>query len=455
MITKIVLILVAVLAIVALLYICDLLIRALAKPKLRRSMHFRDTQGRITTYRGVNVSNYSKNSPDFLPWHTKEDYQRLNKWGINLVRFQVFWEAIEPKVGIYNTDYLSKVVEHIKILEELEIDVIVDVHQDLYSRKFTGNGFPEWAVKDGGNKFKPQKEWSLDYLQPAVQESFKNFWKSPTLQDRYIKMLHTLYEYVGYFSNVIGIDVMNEPFPNLPFIKTFEKKTLSNFYQKIYASFSSVSGKISLFYESWIATSSGIPSFLNIRSNGKSLHYIPHYYPPFCHTKGRYRKIDKWLMRMTMRMRAAEAEKFRSPLIFGEYGIENKVKNHLQFVTDFMDECRRYQASCIWWTYDMDRYDRQSLLDDNKNEKEVVRALMDIYPQKIAGTDPQYHVDGNTFNLMYRRTSILGPTIIFVPEHLSISVWSNMTYHQDGNRLFFLGNSEEFQKVCITVKNAT
>jgi hypothetical protein len=98
-------------------------------------------------------------------------------------------------------------------------------------------------------------------------------------------------------------------------------------------------------------------------------------------------------MRMTMRMRAAEAEKFRSPLIFGEYGIGNRVNNHLQFVTDFLDECRRYQASCIWWTYDIDKYSEQALLDDNKNEKEVVRALMDIYPQKIAGTDSQYYMD--------------------------------------------------------------
>lgn len=455
MITKIALIVIAIIALTILLHICDFIIRVLAKPKSRRSMHFRDSRGRITTYRGVNISNYSKNAPDFLPWHTKEDYRRLNRWGFNLVRFQVFWEAIEPKVGIYDIDYLNKVVEHIKILGELEIDVIIDIHQDIYSRKFTGNGFPGWAVKDGGKSFKPQKEWSLDYLQPAVQESFKNFWKSNILKDKYIRMLHTLYEHVEHLNNVIGIDIMNEPFPNLPFIKTFEKKTLSNFYNKIYLSFFSMSKKISFFYEPWMATSSGIPSFLGIRSNGGFLHYIPHYYPPFCHTKGKYRKIDKWLMKQAMRMRAAEAEKFRSPLIFGEYGIENKVKNHLQFVIDFLDECRKYQASCIWWTYDMDRYSGQALVDDSKNEKEVVKALMDVYPQKIAGVDPQYYVEGSTFNLMYRKTDIQGPTIIFVPEHLSFLVWSNMIYSQTGNRLFFLCSDEEFQKVCITVKGVT
>jgi hypothetical protein len=29
-----------------------------------------------------------------------------------------------------------------------------------------------------------------------------------------------------------------------------------------------------------------------------------------------------------------------------------------------------------------------------------------------------------------------------------------MTYQQTGNRLFFLGNDEEFNKICITVKGA-
>ena len=97
--------------------------------------HLLDEDGRIVLYHGVNVSNYSKYAPDFLPWHTREDFAQLQDWGFNLARYLVFWEAIEPEDGCFDEAYLAATLERIGWLGELGIDALVDLHQDLYARR--------------------------------------------------------------------------------------------------------------------------------------------------------------------------------------------------------------------------------------------------------------------------------------------------------------------------------
>jgi hypothetical protein len=57
---------------------------------------FHDDVGRIQIYHGVNICNYSKWSKDRLPWHTIKEYKLLKESGFNLVRFLIYWDAIEP-----------------------------------------------------------------------------------------------------------------------------------------------------------------------------------------------------------------------------------------------------------------------------------------------------------------------------------------------------------------------
>src|ERR1019366_9991020 len=62
----------------------------------------RDRENRIVFYHGVNISNAAKSAPGFLSWQTKDDYARLRRWGFNCVRYLVFWEAVEPREGVYD-----------------------------------------------------------------------------------------------------------------------------------------------------------------------------------------------------------------------------------------------------------------------------------------------------------------------------------------------------------------
>jgi len=401
-------------------------------PKKGRTKYFRDKDERILFFHGVNICNSSKWATDRLPWHKKEDYQKLKDHGFNLVRFLVFWEAIEPEPSKYDLEYIKKVREHISILNDLGISVLLDVHQDLYNKKFSGNGFPDWTLPKEETPFKHQEPWYKNYTQKAVQNSYKHFWNDSPLKMRYTNMLIYLQEQFENTPNVIGIDVMNEPFPTLPRLFNFEKKVLAEFYQYIVErSRASNCSKIPFFFEPGVWCSTGIPTQFNEGIFTPWRNFIPHYYPPLCHNKGVNGPISKWLMKVGIRAKAREAQNMGSPYILGEFGLGVGVKNRLDGIKDFLNLANKYNMSWMWWSFDKEEHSTQGMLDATGNPNEVMKALTQAYPQKVAGFDPVFRNEGNTFYLEYTSDKISDfPTEVYVPGTV-VEIKSNTTVVQE------------------------
>lgn len=399
--------------------------RFLGLPNSKKEVYFKDYYNRIKIYRGVNVCNYSKAALDLLPWHTEQDYARLKDWGFNLVRFLVFWEAIEPEKDKYNFDYLNKVKKHIKTLEKLGIDVIIDIHQDLYSRKFTGDGFPNWTLPEEKHTFKTQTPWWKNYFTPAVLDCYKHFWKNKDLKNKYVELVEVVSEIFIDCRNVIGIDVFNEPFPNFPFIWRFEKKYLNKFYTQIKQA---VICK-PLFFESWILTSAGTPTKLNPKLFSARHFHIPHYYPPFCNGEGDYNKFNRLLTRISLKAKAIEAKRLNCPVIIGETGISPSVKNYTDFIEDLIELSNKYKINWLWYCYDKETHSSHGLLDVDGKEREFVSNLVTIYPQRIAGANPEYYIKDNVFYFKCDYdVSVTGTTNIFVPDKFNYEVKTDLDY---------------------------
>ena len=414
--------------------------RLLGLPNFKKPTFFKDSFNRITIYRGVNICNYSKTSPDFLPWHEESDYVRLKLWGFNLVRFLVFWQAVEPEKSKYDFEYIEKVKKHISILRSLNIDVIIDLHQDLYSHKFTGNGFPDWALPPKEYPFKNQSKWWLNYFQPYVRECYKYFWSNEKLKSKYLDFVGIIQENFCSLPNVIGIDVINEPFPVLPFFWRFEKHILNKFYDSLlmlnsyYLKFFLQKPK-PWFFESDILTSTGLPTLLK-KSLFKTAKYIPHYYPPFCHSEGNYNKFNRLLAKISLRSKALEANRFGVPSLIGEFGICPKVKNSKQFITDFVNSSEKYFINWLWYCYDKGQYSEQGILDENGAAKDFLFDLIRVYPQKISGKNPVFYTEDNTFVLEFvNDTTIKKPTEIFLDIKYNYNIITDGKYEIDKNIL--------------------
>lgn len=175
-----------------------------------------DSQGRVLILRGVNLAESCK-YPPFLPWQTREDVLALKDVGLNCVRYLIVWEAVEPQPGQYDEAYLDQVAERLGWCREAGLKVILDMHQDLYSRKYGGDGAPEWACLDDGIPFEPGSgTWFMSYFSPAVTRVFENFWTNQPgpggvgVQERFIAMWQHVANRFGDDTNIIGYDILNE-----------------------------------------------------------------------------------------------------------------------------------------------------------------------------------------------------------------------------------------------------
>lgn len=433
--------------------------RAFAPVDMNHNMYIHDTEGRIVIYHGVNVSNFAKHSGPpsgyfdrgkaDVSWHTKEDFARMNEWGFNLVRYMVFWEAIEPERGQFDEDYLARTVERLQWLRELGIDAIVDIHQDLYAQKFAGNGFPGWAIRDSGHEFERQHPWDKNYLQPAVFHSYNNFWRNDTLKTRYLAMLHKVFSCVDTLPNVAGIDVMNEPFPDLSM--QFERETLSSLYHDIRKMVETAGFRTRMYFEPVIYTSAGIPSSLTFEPDTHCVYY-PHYYDPLCDKGKPYRKRNHRRMELAVAIKVNEAQKFGVPVLYGEFGVDPKVGNYLTYIEDLLNECDRYGVGWTYYSYDKIAHCGFGIIDNERNEMPNMDKLVRVYPQRIAGRNPRFGIKQKRFTLTYENSGITAPTLVFIPDRLNgVAVSANGKPVEHSGRIFeYRNDSAPKQEIVVT-----
>jgi endoglycosylceramidase len=78
---------------------------------------------------------------------SKEDFENLSEWGINVLRLGVEWPGIEPQQGVWNETVLDILQGIVVNASAYGIDILVDMHQDCLAQLLCGEGIPSWAVR--------------------------------------------------------------------------------------------------------------------------------------------------------------------------------------------------------------------------------------------------------------------------------------------------------------------
>ena len=200
---------------------------------------FRDSLGREVLLRGYNVTSRTLVTRGGLtPFTDLEQARTLTdrlrqRTGANVARFLISWEGTHPEVDRIDTDYLRTITEQIQVLTDRGIYVVLDYHQDNFSRHLVphghGDGAPAWVTP--GLPRRPCGPPCVDSAQhylvnPSVRMAFRNFWDNaefPTaagprrLQDEFLWQLARVLAYLRdvlpapAFELVLGVEPMNEP----------------------------------------------------------------------------------------------------------------------------------------------------------------------------------------------------------------------------------------------------
>jgi endoglycosylceramidase len=205
---------------------------SVAAPDVVGPLHFRgrdlvDATGRVVQIHGVN--SVAKSEPFVTPTTDgglgPADLAAFDRDGINGVRLGVWPAALMPAPGVVDEDYLARVRTTVDALAAHGVWVLLDLHQDVFT------GMPSWAttpaaaalddtVPDGLGSI----GWAAAYASPRSLRQWDDWWANAEVApgtgvvDAYAAGVAVLAARMADVPEVIGVELLNEPFPGTPVV---------------------------------------------------------------------------------------------------------------------------------------------------------------------------------------------------------------------------------------------
>ncbi len=204
--------------------------------------YLRDRYGRVVMLHGVNA--VEKRAPYELypdpgkPWDfSSADAAAIAHLGFDVVRLGILWQGLEPGRGGPNQPaictpgrpgdphlfdravadaYLAEVARTVDLLGRYHIFTILDMHQDVYSQAFRGEGAPAWAVCTNNQPILTATgRWSRNYRDATLKVATDHFWDNDVvgdLQGQFDMVWGVVARYFRHNRWVLGFDPYNEPY---------------------------------------------------------------------------------------------------------------------------------------------------------------------------------------------------------------------------------------------------
>lgn len=232
---------------------------------------FVDEFGRVMLLHGVN--NVDKDPPYVIPGDgltvTEADADLLAGYGFNTVRLGVEFEALMPRRGVIDDAYLGRLVGVTEMLTERGLHVLLDNHQDSLGKPWGGNGFPAWAIESRPAEGEPNPGFPMNYVMPSMLRGWDEVWNNNNgVLDHLGTALAALADRLDGTPGVLGIEVLNEPWPGTPFLTCFPNgcpdfdRKYQAAMQKVTDHIRAVSPTMPVFWEPNVTWNETMPSYL-------------------------------------------------------------------------------------------------------------------------------------------------------------------------------------------------
>ncbi|ORV45789.1 endoglycoceramidase [Mycolicibacter engbaekii] len=401
--------------------------------------------GQVVMLRGLNqvykIPPYEPSAAGF----DEDDAAFLAANGFNVVRLGVIWAGVQPEPGVIDYDYLASIENTVEILGRHNILVVLDMHQDLYSEAFGGEGAPDWAVLTGGLPHIGVGFPGTYPVSPAQNYAWDAFWgndKAPDgigLQNHYGLMWQAVADYFKGNENVAGYEIMNEPWAGSQALGSilgnpyFDTQQLVPFYDQITAAIRSVDPNKTVFFEpNTLFGSLPVPTHMGPVQDENSVFSFHHYCLTTSLIPGLSIGCD-WNADIVFGYATDYMEENNVPGWLSEFG----ATNNLGAIDASLHSSNQYLSGWAAWAYtgkDITSaspedqalvYDpSQPPVGDNVNWGKL-DLLAQPYPQMISGTPTALSFDNGEFSFSYTTDRVDGSgtfgagseTVIAVPPN--------------------------------------
>ncbi len=394
---------------------------AVAAPLRADGNYFKDSAGRVVLLRGVNATGDAKVPP--FKKISASQLDPLQGWGINTVRLLFNWEAFEPGRCGYDNTYLDYYEQVVNWAEARNLYVIVDFHQDAYSRFSLGGcgeGFPSWAVVSSISLKTPKNDSSCSGWGASMifDTSHHDTWHGfhtdiEGAKTRYVDMTRTVAERMSKHANVVGYELINEPWGT--------DTELHDFYQAVGTAIRERDPNRILFVPPHALVSAGSSDNNIPKVTFSNIVYSPHYYDGNVVTLGFWwgTSVADPLNKMLNK-----AKSWSAPMLLGEFGASNSVSNASSYIEALYTWLDSNFVSGTQWNYTpnwnsttKDGWNGEDLsIVDGAGKLRTKLFVARPYPQKTAGTPVSFARNSNGFTFSWTHNPALGNTEIFLPS---------------------------------------
>jgi endoglycosylceramidase len=405
------------------------------------------------------------------------DAANLQRWGFNVVRLGVLWPGLEPGArGVYDTNYLDKIETIVTNLGKHGIQVILDMHQDLWHRKFCGEGVPDYvfslckATEPANTKPFPQPAVSGSYpvdeegnptLEACLSEMFATYYLSAEvgagfqclydnvdgLWDAFAGFWQTVARRFAGVETVLGYELLNEPWagdvyqsPRNLLPQLVERQYLQPLYEHAHSAIRAVDNETIVFFEGltidyWTSGFSSGPGGAAFNDR-QALAY--HIYCPAQNTSSVVRQMAcDAVDDLFLAQRRNDAARLGVGLVMTEFGAAEAVAADLAQLARTTAVADRFQQSWMYWQFkyfqDITTCTPQgeSLYNaDGSICAEKLDVLSRTYPQAVAGQleNFEYDVHSRVFRMHYR---LLSPEIFAAAEGTGVGLQTEIYVNRE------------------------
>jgi endoglycosylceramidase len=321
---------------------------------------FRDAMGRQVLLRGYNARvegifdvtfDDGRIALEDIPPFNDDDARRFEELGLNVLRLPVDWSGLEPHPLQYSEPYMQTVDAVVELGRQHHFYVLIDMHQDAYSKEIGEDGAPLWAIEPPPQMLLQGPLTDLDSRRASQQVllAFGKFFNNQPaadgrpLQDAFVAAVQQLVRRYTGNPAVVGYEAFNEPIAN--------DAQLDAFHARLAAGVHAIDPQAAVFFEPNSfrnqTDSARIPT--TPWANGPGV-YAPHIYTTVFSPPGdSWASEDPSVLTASVENAAHEAAAWGTPLFVGEYGIDQSIaRGHLWLAAELDLQDQFLASSTIW-----------------------------------------------------------------------------------------------------------